>query len=158
MLKIRSRLIPKGGNNPDKRIEPDTIVIHYTAVRWCTADTLATCFVNDRGGYHQSCNYAVDNHEVICLIPSRKMSYGVSGHNDHVINIEVCYTDEEGRFELATIENLRELVRRLMVRHKIPAEMVKRHYDMTGKMCPWYYAKHEDEWEVLHKLITTGRL
>ena len=155
-FKIRSRLIPKQGNNPGKRIKPDTIVIHYTAVSGCSADRLATCFIYDNGGYHQSANYAVDENEVICLIPSGGISYGVTGHNQHIINIEVCYYDSRGRFELRTIANLRELVRRLMKKWNIPDDKVVRHYDLTGKMCPVYYARYEDEWRELHRMITKG--
>lgn len=156
-LKVRSRIIPKGANNPNRKIKPDTVVIHYTAVPGCSADRLAECFVLNNGGYNQSCNFAVDDKEIICLIPAGRMSYGVSGHNDHVINIEVCYKDYYGRFELETIENLRLLVKRLMERFSIPAENVKRHYDMTGKQCPLYYAKNLNEWQALHKLITDGK-
>lgn len=155
-FKIRSRLIPKQANNPAIKIRPDTIVIHYTAVPGCSADRLATCFISDNGGYHQSANYTVDNSEVICLIPAPGMSYGVSGHNNHIINIEVCYNDEDGRFDLSTISNLRELVRRLMVKWKIPAEKVVRHFDLTGKLCPYYYARNNDEWRVLHRILTKG--
>lgn len=155
-FKIRSVLTPVQGNNPGKRIKPDTIVIHYTGQPLITADTLAHCFRDDNGGYHQSCNYAVDSTEVICLIPAPGMSYGVTGHNNHVVNVEVCYNDVAGRFDLVTISNLRELVRRLMKKHGIKADNVKRHYDLTGKMCPMFYALHEDEWDELHRMITQG--
>ncbi len=155
-FKIRSRLIPKQGNNPGIKIKPDTIVIHYTAVPGCSADRLATCFINDNGGYHQSCNYAVDEREVICLIPAGGISYGVTGHNQHIINIEVCYNEARGSFELTTIQNLRELVRRLMKKWSIPAARVVRHYDLTGKICPEFYVAYGNEWKVLHKLITKG--
>lgn len=157
-FKIRSMLIPKQGNNPKKRIKPDTIVIHYTAVPGCKAERLAECFVNDNGGYNQSCNYVVDWSEVICLIPAGYMSYGVTGHNDHVINIEVCYRESGGRFDLTSIANLRELVRRLMRKWDIPAEKVVRHYDLTGKECPLFYAHETWEWIELHHIITTGSI
>lgn len=155
-FKIRSKLIPKQENNPMKKIKPDTIVIHYTAVPKCSADRLAACFINDNGGYHQSANYTVDENKAICLIPAGKMSYGVAGHNQHIINIEVCYCDNEGRFELGTIANLHELVRRLMKKWTITPAHVVRHYDLTGKICPAYYARYENEWKILHKLITEG--
>lgn len=157
-LNIHSKLIPRGGNNPKKQIKPDTIVIHYTGGVGVSAETLAECLVHDRGGYHQSANYTVDEKEAICLIKAGYMSYGVTGHNDHVINIEVCYKDNAGRFELATIANLRELVHRLMLSWNIPAEKVVRHYDLTGKKCPWYYADNPEEWKALHKMITAGEV
>lgn len=155
-LKIRSRVIPKGANNPNLKIVPDTIVVHYTGGSCVSAATLAECFYHNNGGYNQSCNFIVDEKEIVCSIPAGRMSYGVTGHNNHIINIEVCYKDLSGRFELETIENLRLLVKRLQERFKIPDEMVKRHYDMTGKQCPMYYALNNREWDVLHALITKG--
>ena len=155
-MTVIKRYIPKGENNPGKRIIPDTIVIHYTGVEGCSAERLAECFVNNNGGYNQSCNYAVDWREAICLIPAGYMSHGVTGHNNHIINIEVCYRDTGGRFDLVTISNLRELVRRLMRKWNISPDKVVRHYDLTGKRCPMFYSYAVHEWEELHRMITKG--
>ena len=48
---------------------------------------------------------------------------------------------------------LRELVQYLMKKYSIPAEKVLRHYDLTGKYCPWFYVD-ENRWAALHEYIT----
>ena len=48
---------------------------------------------------------------------------------------------------------LRKLVQYLMSKYKIPANKVLRHYDLTGKRCPAYYAD-ETRWAALHEYIT----
>lgn len=158
-MTIINRHIPKGYNNPQKKITPDTIVIHYNGVAGVTAAKLAECLINNNAN-NVSANYCVDENEVICTIPPGYMSYGVTAENDHIINIEVCYTDPAGRFELLTIAKLRNLVKKLMAAFKIPADKVVRHYDIshTGKKCPIYYVNNPAEWERLHLLLTTGKV
>ena len=157
-MNIIQRHIPKGANNPNEKINPDMIVIHYSGQAGVSAERLAQCLINNNAN-NVSANYCIDDKDVICTIPPGYMSYGVSGENDHIINIEVCYSDPAGRFELRTIAKLHLLVKRLMARFKIPANKVVRHYDIshTGKKCPIYYVNNPDEWERLHLILTTGK-
>ena len=154
-MDVKYKLIPKGENNPGKRISPDTIVIHYSGVHGVSAERLALCLYNNNAN-NVSANYCVDDKDIICTIKPGYMSYGVIGNNSHIINIEVCYDDPEGRFELDTVANLRRIVKYLMREFKIPAEKVVRHFDLTGKKCPWYYVDNPREWARLHKVITKG--
>ena len=50
---------------------------------------------------------------------------------------------------------LRELVQYLMKKYNISAGNVLRHYDLTGKYCPWYYVD-ENRWAVLHEYIASA--
>lgn len=154
-MDVKYKLIPKGDNNPARRITPDTIVIHYSGDSGVSADRLALCLYNNNAN-NVSANYCVDDKDIICTIQPGFMSYGVTGHNSHIINIEVCYDDPAGRFELDTIANLRRIVKYLMREFRIPAEKVVRHFDLTGKKCPWYYVDNPREWARLHKIITKG--
>ena len=158
-MTIKKRYIPKGDNNPDKKIKPDMIVIHYSGQAGVSAARLAECLINNNAN-NVSANYCVDDKDVICTIPPGYMSYGVSGENYHIINIEVCYKDSAGRFELLTIAKLHLLVKRLMTDFNIPVDGVVRHYDIshTGKKCPWYYVDNPAEWERLHLILTTGKV
>lgn len=158
-MEIIKRYIPKGDNNPMKKINPDKIVIHYSGVAGVSAERLALCLYNNNAN-NVSANYCVDDKKVICTIPPGYMSYGVSGENDHIINIEVCYKDTKGRFELLTIAKLRMLVKRLMRQYNIPSSGVIRHYDLshTNKKCPMYYVDNPKEWERLHLILTTGKV
>lgn len=154
-MRVVEKYIPKGANNPDRPIKPDTIVIHYSGGACVSAETLARCLVNNNAN-NVSANYCVDEKDIICTIPPGYMSYGVTGHNNHIINIEVCYTDPAGRFELNTIANIRRIVKKCMRDFNIPADKVVRHYDLTGKKCPWYYVDNPSEWTRLHRMITKG--
>ena len=42
-----------------------------------------------------------------------------------------------------------------MKKYNISAGNVLRHYDQTGKYCPWYYVD-ENRWAVLHEYITSA--
>ena len=158
-MKIKEMYIPKGANNPNEKITPDTIVIHYSGVAGVSAERLAQCLINNNAD-NVSANYCVDDKDVICTIPPGYMSYGVSWENDHIINIEVCYKDTSGRFELMTIAKLRLLVKRLMRDFSIPPQNVLRHYDIshTKKQCPMYYVKNPKEWQRLWLMLTTGKV
>lgn len=154
-MKVKEMIIPYGANNPDRSIKPDTIVIHYSGGACVTAETLARCLVNNNAN-NVSANYCVDENDIICTIPPGYMSYGVTGHNNHIINIEVCYSDPAGRFELDTIANIRRIVKKCMRDFNISADKVVRHYDLTKKKCPWYYVDNPSEWVRLHRMITKG--
>ena len=158
-MNIIHRHIPKGANNPCEKINPDMIVIHYSGQAGVSAERLAQCLINNNAN-NVSANYCVDDKDVICTIPPGYMSYGVTAENHHIINIEVCYKDPAGRFELLTIAKLHLLVKKLMKAFNIPAENVVRHFDIshTGKKCPWYYVDNPAEWERLHLLLTTGKV
>ena len=39
-----------------------------------------------------------------------------------------------------------ELLAYLCLKFDLQEEDIIRHYDVTGKMCPLYYVKNEDEW------------
>lgn len=152
--KYEKRLIPKGSNNPmKKRTITDKIVIHYIAVANCPVERVAACFINDNSGVHSSCNFLVGlNGEVFEMIDPDYISYGVSNHNNHIINIECCHTST-GEFTTATVNALRQLVIDLRRFYNLTASQVVRHYDLTGKHCPLYYVDN-DKWEQLHDYIS----
>ena len=154
-MRVVEKYIPKGANNPERPIKPDTIVIHYSGGACVSAETLARCLINNNAN-NVSANYCVDEKDIICTIPPGYMSFGVTGHNEHIINIETCFKDPAGRFELDTIANLRRVVKKCMRDFGIPPENVVRHYDLTNKKCPWYYVDNPKEWTRLHRMITKG--
>lgn len=156
-MRVLKMPIPKGDNNPEIRITPTHIVIHYSGQAGVTAKRLALCLQNNNAN-NVSANYCVDGADIIETIPAGYKSYGVTGENEHIINIEVCYEDVNGSFSLETIANLRRIVKRCMRDFHIPAECVVRHFDLShyGKKCPFYYVENPKEWWRLHKMITKG--
>lgn len=91
-------------NRPNKSIVPTDIAIHYTGDVGASAEDLSAYYNNVARGVFKdmpsawtSANYIVGyDGTIITKIRAGEMSYAVSGHNDHVINIEVCYTDASG--------------------------------------------------------------
>ncbi len=53
------------------------------------------------------------------------------------------------KFTDATYQSLLKLLGWLMEEYNLDVSDVKRHYDAGGKLCPLYYAEHEDAWEQL---------
>ena len=149
-------------NRPNLKSSCEEIAIHYTGDKGASATRLAQYYHNVAAGMYKdkpnawtSANYIVGyDGEIICCIPSGGVSYAVSGHNNKLINIEVCYTDDNGKFTAAAVKSLAALVQRLMRTYNIPANKVKRHFDYTGKYCPYYYVVNADKWQELHKTIT----
>lgn len=155
-MNIVKRPLPvSNGNNPNRKINPDTIVVHYMGDPDVSAERLALCFENNNAN-NVSSNYIVDPKQIIEVIFPGYMSYCVSNHNTHTINIECAHT-KTGQFDLRTIIHLRQIVRKLMRDFNIPASRVVRHYDLTGKHCPMYYVTNPREWYWLHKIITSNK-
>ena len=165
MPKMLTKLIPINKyNHPAGKSTCAEIAIHYTGDEGATAEQLAQYYLNVAAGKFPqqpaawtSANYIVGyDGTIITCIRAGGISYAVSGQNNKLINIEVCYNNAEGKFTDAAINSLAELVQRLMRAHKIPADKVKRHYDYTRKYCPWYYVVNPAAWEELHSRITGG--
>lgn len=73
-------------------------------------------------------------------------------YNSNSLNVEVC---GDAEFTGARRQNLRWIVRYLMGRYGIDANHVIRHWDVTYKSCPAYYAGiYNQAWNDLHAYIT----
>lgn len=161
-MKITERIIPKNKyNRSGTRSEPGRICVHYTGQAGTDADKLALFYKNvaagmfpDKTNSWTSTQYIIGlTGKMIRIIPDNEIAYAASGKNNGTLHIEVCYSKAGGEFEEASIEALRELVQYLMKKYGIPAEKVLRHYDLTGKYCPWFYVD-ENRWAALHEYIT----
>lgn len=151
-------------NRPNKTQNPKKICVHYTGNRYSTAEDNAKFYLNVGNGTFKnndpstwtSAHYIVGyDGECIQCIPDNYIGYSASGNNQDVIHIECCYIKKNGEFEIATIDTLRALVTMLMGKYKIAKSNVVRHYDLTGKLCPIYYAgKNNNEWVKLRNIIT----
>lgn len=151
----------KGGNNPRY------IVVHHTGGGG-TAEDVAHWKANDwnperPGSFH----FVLDGRGIIYqMMELTDTAWAVGAWagcvqyigNDESISIEVCADGTP--FTVDEIAELRWLVRRLMVKHGIPAERVVRHYDcMSGrKDCPRAYTPYveggDKAWETLRDTIT----
>lgn len=145
--------------------DPSWIVIHNTANGTSKAGTAynnTQYFKNQNRG--ASAHYFIDDEPSTiyqCVedlntawhCGDNKSKNGCTNSNS--IAIEVCETGN-GKFTRIEIDKLIYLVQLLMNKYNIPPDRVCRHKDVTGKICPYYYASNEQAWQELHNTITKG--
>ena len=126
----------------------DYIIVHYVANPGTSAianrnyfDSLATTHKTSASAHFV---IGLDG-EIIQCIPLDEVSYnaGVPAYNTTSISIECCHPDATGQFNDATYESLVELVSFLCNQYGLTTDNVIRHYDVTGKDCPKYWAGKE---------------
>ena len=134
------------------------IVIHYTANDGDTDENNGKYFKNNYVG--ASAHYFVDDDSVTQSVPDNYVAWSVGGTknstcsktgggkyyrkctNTNSISIELCDDVKNGVVypSAKTIENALELTRKKMKEYNIPKANVIRHFDVTGKLCPAYWA------------------
>lgn len=123
------------------RIATKQIVIHYVANKNTTA--LQNWNYFETSGVYASSNFIVGlDGEIIQCMPINEVAYhaGNKDVNYNSIGIEVCHPDADGKFSEATYRSLIKLVSWLCKKYGISRKNVIRHYDVTKKLCPLYYA------------------
>lgn len=138
------------------------IVIHYTANPGTDAKANRDYFESRKNQEDVSEN-KVSSHfivglegEIIQCIPLSEIAYASNERNGDTISIECCHPDKSGKFNQATYQSLIQLCMWLCTKYELKKESIIRHYDVTGKLCPLYYVKHEEAWETLKQDIWTG--
>lgn len=150
-------LTPNEYSRPQSPLsEVKGIVVHYTA----NPGTDAQANRNYFEGLKDSHNTKVSSHFIIGLdgtiiqcIPLDEIAYASNERNIDTIAIECCHEDETGEFTRETRTSLIRLLAWLCGQYNLKEEDIIRHYDVTGKDCPRYYVKHEDQWTGLKKSV-----
>lgn len=146
-------LTPNPYSRPQDALSTVTqLYVHYTANPGTSARQNRDYFegLAQTGLASASAHFVIGYEgEIVQCIPLNEMAYAVIGENDHSISIECCYLDQDGKFTDATYQSLLKLLGWLMEEYNLDVSDVKRHYDAGGKLCPLYYAEHEDAWEQL---------
>lgn len=88
------------------------------------------------------------NGEIIRCIPEDEVAFhsGSYSMNRKSVGIETCHPDWEGKFAESTYNSLVESCADLCRRYNLGINAIIRHYDVTGKECPRYYVRNEQEW------------
>lgn len=136
------------------------IVIHYTANPGSTAMANRDYFESRKEEADADEN-KVSSHfivglegEIVQCIPLDEIAYASNGRNRDTISIECCHPTKSGKFNRKTYQALIHLCAWLCDTFEIQEkEDIIRHYDVTGKLCPLYYVKHEEEWEKLREAV-----
>lgn len=130
------------------------VVIHYTANPGSTAIANRNYFegLKDSHTTKASSHFIVGlEGEIVQCIPTAEISYASNQRNKDTISIECCYSHEDGSFNQKTYDSVIQLTAWLCKKFGLTSKDVIRHYDVTGKMCPLYYVKHEDAWKQFRK-------
>lgn len=126
----------------------DDIVVHSTDSPGASAQNVRDYFDSlSDGSRSASSNFVVGlDGEIVECIPINEKAYATRWRNYDTISIECCIPDENGTFNPATYDSCTKLVAWLEYKLGLSASHVIRHYDVTGKNCPRYFAANEDAW------------
>lgn len=144
-------LTPNEYSRPgDELKEVNGVVIHYVGNPGTSAENNRNYFENlkDTKERSASSHYIVGlSGEIIQCVPLEEISYASNNRNYDTIAIEVCHPDATGKFSQVTYDAVVELTAALCRSYNLnPMTDVLRHYDVSGKECPLYYVKNEEEW------------
>lgn len=125
------------------------VVIHYVENPGSTAKENRDYFNNLQSTHltKASSHYIVGlDGEIIQCIPQNEISYASNSRNKDTISIECCHPKKNGKFNQKTYDSVVCLTAWICKTYGLSSKSVIRHYDITGKMCPKYYVKHEQAW------------
>ncbi|BBF45219.1 hypothetical protein lbkm_3981 [Lachnospiraceae bacterium KM106-2] len=144
-------LDPNPYSRPQTKLEKvNGIVIHYVANPGTSAKSNRDYFngLKDSHATYASSHFVIDKDGTILqAIPTSEVAYASNSRNSDTIAIECCHYDDTGQFTADTYNSLVELTAYLCGKYNLKKDDIIRHYDVTGKLCPIYYVKHEDKWE-----------
>lgn len=129
--------------------EVNGIVVHYTGNPNTTAEQTKSYFTNlaTTGETYASSHFIIGmDGTILQCVPLNEESYCSNSRNVDTVAIECCHPDRSGQFTDETYHALVKLVRYLADAYGLDSDQVIRHYDVTGKLCPYYYATNEDAW------------
>lgn len=133
------------------------IVVHYVGNPGTTAQQNHDFYAGNQSNVSSHFVVGLDG-EIIQCIPINEWSAASNWRNNDTISIEVCHPDETGKFKKKTYSSLVKLVAWLENVCDIDESHVIRHYDITKKECPRYFAQHEDKWKTFKKNVEKYRL
>lgn len=128
------------------------VVVHYTGNPGTTAEQNRSYFGNlaETHETYASSHFVIGiDGTVIQCVPLDEVAYCSSSRNHDTISIECCHSDESGAFSQETLDSLYRLLNWLIETYRLERADILRHYDVTGKECPYYYVKHPDAWTAL---------
>ena len=144
----------------EKLTEVKNIVIHYVGNPGTSAEANRNYFNNLQNplanpeGTKASAHFIVGlEGEIIQCIPTTEIAYANYPRNYDTVSVEVCHPDDTGEFTEVTRASVVKLTADLLKSYGLSADDVIRHYDVSGKLCPKYYAEHEEAWLLLKEEI-----
>ena len=152
-MEMQERLLTTNpySRSGEKQGQIKNILVHWVGNANSTAIANRNYFesLKDSHKTYASSHYIIGlNGEKIRCIPENEVAFHAGSHsmNRKSIGIEVCHPDWEGKFSEATYNSLVELCADICKRYNLGIDAIIRHYDVTGKECPRYYVRNEQEW------------
>ena len=152
-MEIQERLLTINpySRSGEKQGTIKNIIVHWVGNAKSTAIANRNYFesLKDSHKTYASSHYVIGlNGEKIRCIPENEVAFHAGSHsmNRKSIGIENCHPDWEGKFNEATYNSLVELCADICKRYNLGIDAIIRHYDVTGKECPRYYVRNEQEW------------
>lgn len=154
-MEIKQMLLTYGrGGRPGKKLTAlKGVVIHWTANTGKGANAVANRnYFENNPDKKVSAHYIVDSIQIVQCIPDDEVAYHVgatsykaealsklgSYPNAYCVGIEMC-VNSDGDFN-KTYANTVQLAAYLLNKYGLTADNLWRHYDVTGKDCPKYFA------------------
>lgn len=118
------------------------VVLHYVGNPNSTAMANRNYFENQKnGGRYVSSHYIVGLvGEILRCVPENEVAYCSNQANIYSISIECCHPDASGKFTAETENSAAELCAYLLKKYSLTVDDLIRHYDVTGKQCPLWFA------------------
>ena len=125
------------------------VVLHYVGNPNTSAQANRNYFENQKyGGRYVSSHYIVGlGGEILRCVPENEVAYCSNQANTYSISIECCHPDATGKFTAETTDSAAELCAYLLKKYGLTVDDLIRHYDVTGKQCPLWFAptKYQSE-------------
>ena len=137
--------------------EVNGVVVHYTGNPGTTAEQNRSYYKNlaETKETYASSHFVIGmDGKIIQCVPLDEIAYCSNQRNDDTISIECCHSDDTGQFSQDTLDALVQLLNWLIKTYELGRDDILRHYDVTGKECPYYFVKHPDAWEGLLNRLT----
>lgn len=137
------------------------VVIHYTGNPNTSAEQTVSYYTNlaETGETFASSHFVIGmDGTIIQCIPLDEEAYCSNSRNVDTISIECCHPDKSGVFTDETYQSLVKLTRYLVRGYRLDERQVIRHYDVTGKLCPYHYATNEDAWNAFKEDVFRSSL
>ena len=87
--------------------------------------------------------------EVVICVPADEVAYHAGPANSTFYGIEVCHPKADGAFSEVTTATLVDRCVQICIDNKLDPRkkgVIKRHYDVTEKLCPIYYVRNPKAW------------
>ena len=128
------------------------VVIHYVGNPQSSAQANQAYFSSSRSAVSSHFIVGLEG-EIIQCVPLDEYSSASNWRNNDTLSIEVCHPDETGKFTEVTYNALVELTAWICDVYNLDTNQIIRHYDITGKDCPRYFVRNEDEWELFKEQV-----